>query len=95
MTVRNTGELDGDEVVQLYIRDPVASLVQPVRRLSRFRRVSLAPDASATMRFTLGAEDFGLWTNAPDGEFVIETGSIHLYMSNSSVAGTKLTLTIE
>ena len=41
--VTNTGDVKGDEVVQLYLRDPVASISQPVRRLRGFQRVTLAP----------------------------------------------------
>ncbi|MFC9916451.1 glycoside hydrolase family 3 N-terminal domain-containing protein [Streptomyces sp. NPDC127197] len=96
VTVRNTGDRDGDEVVQLYVHDPVASLVQPVRRLRGFQRVSLAAGQSTTVRFTLGAEDIGFWTNAPEGEFVIEQGDIHVYVANSSQAEVPMrTLTIK
>ncbi len=48
--VTNTGAKAGDEVVQLYIHDPVASISQPVRRLRGFARVTLAPGASQTVR---------------------------------------------
>lgn len=94
VTVRNTGELSGDEVVQLYLHDPVASIVQPVRRLRGFRRVSLNAGQGTTVRFRLGADDLGFWTNDTGGRFEIEKGAIDIYVGNSSLATAKTTLTI-
>ncbi|WP_433544840.1 glycoside hydrolase family 3 N-terminal domain-containing protein [Streptomyces sp. CA-294286] len=84
--VRNTGERDGDEVVQLYVHDPAATLVQPVRRLRGFRRVTLPAGERTTVRFTLSAQDVGFWTNALDGRFVVEPGDLVLYAGTSSTA---------
>ena len=82
--VSNTGGRRGDEVVQLYIHDPVASLTQPIRRLRGFERVRLARGETRTVTFTLDKSDFGFWNN--DGEFVIEPGRIDVYAGNSSKA---------
>ncbi|MGX1676082.1 beta-glucosidase BglX [Streptomyces sp. NPDC055400] len=84
VTVRNSGDRSGDEVVQLYLHDPVASLVQPVRRLRAFRRVTVSSGRTRTVRFRLTAEDLGFWSNDPTGEFVLEPGDIHLYVGTSS-----------
>ncbi|MFI5805266.1 fibronectin type III-like domain-contianing protein [Streptomyces sp. NPDC051561] len=92
--VRNTGGRQGDEVVQLYVHDPVATLVQPVRRLRGFRRVTLGAGERTTVRFVLGAEDLGFWTNALDGRFVVEPGEIVLYAGNSSTARARCTVTV-
>ncbi|WNE94199.1 glycoside hydrolase family 3 N-terminal domain-containing protein [Streptomyces luomodiensis] len=94
VSVRNTGERAGDEVVQLYLHDPVASIVQPVRRLRGFRRVSLEAGKSTTVRFRLRAEDFGFWTNDTGGTFVLEKGDVDIYVGNSSLATNKTSLTI-
>lgn len=59
--VTNTGPVAGDEVVQLYIRDRVASVTRPVKELKGFKRVTLAPGETATVRFTLTAEHLALW----------------------------------
>jgi beta-glucosidase len=56
--VRNVGERAGDEVVQLYVHDRVASVARPLRELKGFERVTLAPGETRTLRFTLGAEAF-------------------------------------
>ena len=72
MDVTNTGSRAGDEVVQLYIHDPVASISQPVRRLRGFERVTLAPARPETVSFTLDSSDFGFYDN--HGRFVVEPG---------------------
>jgi beta-glucosidase len=59
--VTNTGPRAGDEVVQLYMRDPVASVSRPVEQLRGFRRVALQPGETRTVRFTLTAAHFALW----------------------------------
>ena len=73
MTVTNTGTVAGDDVVQLYLHDPVASLSQPVRRLRGFERVTLDPGQSKTITFTLDKSDFGFYDNR--GRFVVESGA--------------------
>jgi beta-glucosidase len=90
--VTNTGNRVGDEVVQLYINDPVASLSQPVRRLRGFQRVTLEPGQTRRLMFTLDQTDFGFWNNS--GEFVVEPGRIDVYAGNSSKAELKQSLTV-
>jgi beta-glucosidase len=82
--VENTGSRTGDEVVQLYLHDPVADLSQPVRRLRGFERVTLRPGESRRVSFTIDRSDFGYYDN--DGEFVVEPGRIDLYAGDSSKA---------
>jgi beta-glucosidase len=82
--VTNTGGREGDEVVQLYLHDPVASLSQPVRRLRGFERVTLDPGQTRTVTFTLDRSDFGFYDNR--GKFVVESGRIDVYAGNSSKA---------
>lgn len=53
VTVTNTGQRAGDEIVQLYIRDLVSSVARPVMELKDFRRITLAPGASKTINFTI------------------------------------------
>lgn len=82
--VKNTGTRTGDEVAQLYIHDPVASISQPVRRLRGFQRVTLKPDESTSVTWTLDRSDVGFYDNS--GRFVVEPGSIDVYAGNSSSA---------
>jgi len=53
VTVTNTGRRSGDEIVQLYIRDLVSSVTQPIMELKDFRRISLAPGESKTVEFVI------------------------------------------
>ncbi|WP_030572162.1 beta-glucosidase BglX [Streptomyces aureocirculatus] len=94
VTVSNTGDRKGDEVVQLYVHDLAASITQPVRKLRGFRRVTLGAGRSTVVRFRVGAEDLGFWTNDPHGEFLVEEGRFDLYVGNSSTAKAKGTLTV-
>jgi beta-glucosidase len=82
--VHNTGSREGDEVVQLYLHDPVASLSQPVRRLRGFQRVTLKAGESKTVTFRLDASDVGFYDNG--GKFVVEPGRIDVYAGDSSKA---------
>ena len=82
--VRNVAGPKGDEVVQLYLHDPVASISQPVRRLRGFERVTLDPGQMTTVTFTIDRSDFGFYDNS--GKFVVEPGRIDLYAGNSSKA---------
>jgi beta-glucosidase len=84
VTVKNTGSRQGDEVVQLYIHDPVASIEQPVRRLRGFQRVTLGAGESRTVKFTLDKSDVGFYDNS--GKFVVEPGTIDVYAGDSSDA---------
>jgi len=92
MTVTNTGQRAGDDVAQLYLHDPVASISQPVRRLRGFERVSLAPGQSKTVTFTIGKDDFGFYDN--QGHFVVEPGEIDLYAGDSSTATLERSFTV-
>jgi beta-glucosidase len=91
--VKNTGARAGDEVAQLYINDPVASLSQPVRRLRGFKRVTLQPGQTKTVSFTLGPDDVGFYDDR--GRFVVENGRINVWVGDSStVTDGKQTFTV-
>ena len=93
VTVKNTGSRKGDEVVQLYIHDPVASISQPVRRLRGFERVTLDPGQARTVTFTLDESDFGFYDNS--GKLVVEPGQIDLYAGDSSDATMTQSFTVK
>ncbi|WP_433179403.1 glycoside hydrolase family 3 N-terminal domain-containing protein [Actinoallomurus sp. CA-150999] len=81
-TVRNTGDRPGTEVVQLYLGDPVASVVRPVRWLAGWARVRLEPGAAARVAFTVHADRTG-FTGA-DLRRVVEPGRIDVAVGASS-----------
>lgn len=80
--VTNTGARAGDEVVQLYMRDPVASTSRPVKQLRGFARVTLQPGETRAVSFTLSANQFALWSH--DREWLIEPGMIELMVGSAS-----------
>ncbi|GGZ84837.1 beta-xylosidase/alpha-l-arabinosidase [Streptomyces echinoruber] len=82
LTVRNDGERPGAEVVQLYLHDPVASVVQPVQRLVGYTRVPLAPGQARRLRVTVPA-DVASFTGR-DGRRVVEPGELELRLAASS-----------
>lgn len=83
VTVTNTGARAGDEVVQLYLRDDVASITRPVRMLRGFRRIHLDPGESRTVEFELGQEDLSF--PGPDMQPVVEPGTFTVFVGGSSV----------
>lgn len=83
-TVTNTGSREGDEVVQLYIRDKVASVTRPVRELKGFQRVTLKPGAAQTLKFPLGDKELGFYDRQM--RWVVEPGEFEIYVGNSSEA---------
>jgi len=82
----NTGTVAGDDVVQLYIHQDGTTILQPVRRLDGFQRVTLAPGQTKTITLTLSPGDIGFYTNTP-GQFVVEPGTVDVYVGDSSVGG--------
>lgn len=82
VTVTNTGSRRGDEVVQLYATDPVASITRPVRELCGFARVTLDPGERALVTFELGVGALGF--SGPDLRHVVEPGRIDLAVGTSS-----------
>jgi beta-glucosidase len=84
--VSNTGSADGADVIQLYLHQDDTSLLQPVRKLEGFERVSLPAGKSTTVTFTLSRQNFGFYND--QGQFVIEPGQFHMWVGDSSVGGT-------
>jgi beta-glucosidase len=82
----NTGSVAGDDVAQLYIHQDGTSILQPVRRLDGFQRVTLNPGQTKTVTFTLGPAQIGFYTNTP-GQFVVEPGTVDVYVGDSSSGG--------
>lgn len=78
--VTNTSARTGDEVVQVFVEDVVASVAPPVRRLIAYARRTLAPGASTVFSFDVGREQLGFWTTAPAPAFVVEPGAFRLHV---------------
>ncbi|MDT0270705.1 glycoside hydrolase family 3 N-terminal domain-containing protein [Streptomyces sp. DSM 44915] len=89
LTVTNTGDRDGTEVVQLYLHDPVARIARPVNRLVGYARVPLAAGASARVSFAFHADLAG-YTPTP-GRRIVDPGALELRLG-ASVADLRHTL---
>jgi beta-glucosidase len=85
VTVTNTGKRYGEEVVQLYIHDKVASVTRPVKELKGFEKISLAPNNSKKVIFTLTNKELGFYNN--DYEFVVEPGEFDVMVGTNSQEG--------
>jgi beta-glucosidase len=83
--ITNTGSTAGDDVAQLYIHESGTSILQPVRRLDGFQRVTLKPGQTRTVRFTLGPANLGFYND--QGQFTVEPGSFDVYAGDSSTGG--------
>lgn len=80
--VTNSGQRAGDEVVQLYVRDDVASVTRPVRELRGFERISLRPGETRTISFTLRPADLAFYDQKL--ERVVEPGFFTVWVGTSS-----------
>jgi len=83
--ITNSGQVAGEEIVQLYIHDRVANRVRPVQELKRFTKISLLPGQSQTVTFRLTAQDLAF--TGVDGRFAAESGLFDLWVSPSSGHG--------
>jgi beta-glucosidase len=83
--VANVGDRAGDEVVQIYLTDPVASVARPVKQLAGFRRVTLRPGEKQTLSFAIGRDQLGFLDQ--DRRFVVEPGEVIVTAGASSAGG--------
>jgi len=72
-------------VVQLYINDPVASIVRPVKELKGFELVELKKGETKTIKFTLSNEELGFYDNK--GNYLVEPGTFNVMVGGSSIEG--------
>ncbi len=83
VSVRNTGKVAGDEVVQLYVHELVTSVTEPTKVLRGFQRVSLAPGAATEVHFRLGRDDFAVWDE--NMRYRVEPGTFQIMAGPDSV----------
>ncbi|KLT65451.1 glycoside hydrolase family 3 N-terminal domain-containing protein [Pedobacter sp. BMA] len=80
--VKNTGSIDGDEVVQLYLQHKKSSVVLPGKQLIKFQRVALKAGEQKTLSFTLNKSDLEIYNQKM--QWVVEPGAYHLMVGGSS-----------
>lgn len=83
--VANTGARPGDEIVQLYVRDRVASVTRPVKQLKGFRRISLMPGEVQRVRFDISVQDLGF--HGVDMRYTVEPGLFDVWVGPNAVEG--------
>lgn len=82
VSVKNVGERDGEEVLQLYICDEYASLVRPIRELKGFKKISLKPNEKCKVSFTITEDMLKFWS--ANDRFEAESGWFTVWISNTS-----------
>lgn len=80
--VTNTGKVAGEEIVQLYIQDKVASVTRPVKELKDFTKINLQPGEKSTVHFTLSHEQLAF--HNLDMKWTIEPGIFHVFVGGNS-----------
>ncbi len=83
--VQNTGDRSGDEVVQLYVQDVIASLSRPVKELKGFQRITLAAGDKQRVEFRLNRNDLGFYDK--DIKYVVEPGLFKVWIGGNSEGG--------
>jgi beta-glucosidase len=83
MDIKNTGQLKGDEVVQLYIKNIDSEVVKPIKKLRRFERVPLNKDEIKTIRFKLNQDDFSYWNDSMK-DWTVDAGEYEIMIGASS-----------
>ena len=91
LTIKNTGQYDGSEVVQLYIHDKVGSITRPVKELKGFQKIFLKKGESKEITFEINEELLKFYNF--DLKYVAEAGEFDMYIGNSS--STKMKVTFE
>ena len=81
--IRNTGKRPGKEIAQLYICDPISSLVRPVKELKGFQKVDLNAGQTKNIRFTLKPRDFAFFDPRRNA-WIVEAGNYEIFLASSS-----------
>jgi beta-glucosidase len=80
--VTNTGKVEGDEVVQLYVHVPAQNVTRPVKELKGFKRIHLKPGETKTVTFKLSPAQLGFYDE--DMNYVVEPGRVDVFVGSSS-----------
>lgn len=80
--LKNSGQYEGDEIVQLYIRDLISSVTRPIKELKGFKRVNLVPGETKRVKMKLSTEDLKFYNTQM--EYVVEEGEFEIMIGSSS-----------
>jgi len=90
--VRNVGDYDGKETVQLYIHDVAGRYMRPFRELKDYQKLLILKGETKTVSFEIGYDDLGYYM--PDGTYVVEKGRIEIFIGPNCYAKNKIDLQI-
>ena len=90
--VKNTGRYEGEEVVQLYVRDEAASITRPVKELKGFEKIALKPGESKEVVFDITDEQLGFYDNRMN--FVVQKGSFTIMAGTNRRDGESVSYTL-
>jgi beta-glucosidase len=90
--VTNSGERDGEEVVQLYIRDLVGSLVRPIKELKGFEKIMLKSGETKKVSFTINSKTLQFYT--ANRKWEVEPGTFNIWVGGDSNASLKETFSV-
>lgn len=90
--VSNTGQYDGKEIVQLYIRDTVASLMRPIRELKGYKKIHINQTEKHTVKFNIGFDELGFYNE--NDEYLVEKGEFEIYVGENCLTTNKILIKV-
>ncbi len=92
VTVKNKGNFDGKETVQLYIRDKIASVMRPLRELKDFEKRNINKNTTESFTFKVGHDKLGFYTE--NGEYTVEKGEFEIYVGTNCLTENKISVKV-
>ena len=93
MKITNSGNFDGKEIVQLYIRDVVGSVTRPVKELKGFQKIAILKGTTETVTFELSEEDLKFYNS--DLNYVSEPGQFEVFVGPNSDTSNKILIELK
>ena len=93
INISNSGDFDGKETVQLYIRDKVASIMRPIRELKQFKKPFIRKGETVKVNFSLGYKDLGFYDE--NGNYLLEKGEFQIFIGENCLTEKCITVTVE
>lgn len=90
--ISNTGDFDGKEIVQLYIRDKVASIMRPIRELKQFKKPFIKKGETVKVNFSLGYKDLGFYDE--NGNYLVEKGEFQIFVGENCLTENFVTVKV-
>jgi beta-glucosidase len=91
--ITNTGEIPGDEIIQLYVRDLVGEVTRPVKELKSFQKISLGPGESQKVEFEIPVQRLGF--HGLDMQYKVEPGEFKVWVGPNSAEGLEGKFSVE